>query len=69
MDVIRVVCPNLRCRSILSVPIATRGKVVRCRQCNTRVKIPDTLPTTPAAPPPAQEAAPGAAAPADKTAK
>ena len=39
-DVVRVICPNLRCRAILLVPASARGKTVRCRQCSTRVRIP-----------------------------
>jgi len=39
-DVVRLICPNLRCRAILSVPAHARGKTVRCRQCSTRVRIP-----------------------------
>lgn len=40
-DVIRVMCPNLKCRAILSVPSSARGKTVRCRQCGARVRIPE----------------------------
>ena len=39
-DVVRVICPNLTCRAILSVPALARGKTVRCRQCGARVRIP-----------------------------
>ena len=39
-DVVRVICPNLTCRAILSVPTLARGKTVRCRQCGARVRIP-----------------------------
>lgn len=39
---IRLICPNLKCRSVLSVPGAARGKTVRCRQCGMRVRVPDT---------------------------
>ena len=39
-DVVRMVCPNLKCRAILTAPVAARGKVVRCRQCGTKVNIP-----------------------------
>jgi RNase P subunit RPR2 len=42
-DIVRMICPNLRCRALLSVPTAARGKTVRCRQCGTRVKVPQTL--------------------------
>lgn len=39
-SVIRLICPNLRCRSILAVPGSARGKMVRCRKCATRVQVP-----------------------------
>ncbi len=38
---IRMICPNLRCRTVLSVPPTARGKKVRCRQCGTRIQVPD----------------------------
>lgn len=38
--VIRVMCPNLRCRSILAVPSDARGRLVRCKTCGTNIKIP-----------------------------
>ena len=37
---IRVICPNLRCRTVLSVPPSARGQVVRCRACGMRVQVP-----------------------------
>ena len=39
---IRLICPNLRCRSLLTVPQAARGKAVRCRQCGMRINVPVT---------------------------
>ncbi len=39
-NVIRVMCPNLRCRSILAVPSDARGRLVRCKSCGTNIKIP-----------------------------
>lgn len=39
---VRMICPNLRCRSILSVPPVARGKTVRCRQCGMRIHVPET---------------------------
>ncbi len=39
-DKIRVMCPNLRCRSILNIPVSVRGKIVRCARCGFRVKVP-----------------------------
>ena len=37
---IRVMCPNVVCRKVMSVPIAARGKVVQCPQCRKRIRIP-----------------------------
>ncbi|MFG0251032.1 MAG: hypothetical protein ACF8OB_19285 [Phycisphaeraceae bacterium JB051] len=39
---IRVICPNLKCRAILSAPDHARGRMVRCRMCGMKVKIPAT---------------------------
>ena len=41
-DTVRIMCPNLKCRAILSVPGAARGKSVRCRSCSTRVSVPQS---------------------------
>jgi len=38
--VVRIICPNLKCRAILSVPDSARGKSVRCRSCGTKVSVP-----------------------------
>jgi hypothetical protein len=56
-DIVRMICPNLKCRALLSVPTTARGKTVRCRQCGTRVRVPQTI-----EPPPADK--PGSASPA-----
>ncbi|MEX2213676.1 MAG: hypothetical protein WD768_06090 [Phycisphaeraceae bacterium] len=39
-QIIRLICPNLLCRTILSVPAGARGKDVRCRACGAKVRIP-----------------------------
>ncbi len=39
-DVLRIMCPKLGCQRILAVPTAARGKLVRCRNCGTNIKIP-----------------------------
>ena len=39
-SVIRLVCPNLKCRKVLSVPKTARGRTVRCRACGMRVNVP-----------------------------
>lgn len=37
---VRIMCPNLRCRSILVVPVAARGKNVKCSNCASLFRIP-----------------------------
>ena len=39
-NVIRIMCPNLKCRSVLAVPTTARGKLVRCKKCGTTIMIP-----------------------------
>jgi len=60
ISAVRLICPNLKCRKILSVPESARGKKVRCRGCGMRVQIPqrpaDPAPPT-ELPPPEEEAA------------
>ena len=53
--VVRLICPNLKCRKILSVPDSARGKKVRCRGCGMRVQIP-TKEAAPVAPQPDDDA-------------
>ena len=38
---IRIQCPNLPCQRILAVTEACRGKLVRCRGCQTLVRVPE----------------------------
>jgi len=58
-SVIRVMCPNLRCRAILAVPSEARGRLVRCRNCGSNIKIPEKKEAAPSPPadatPPAPE--------------
>ncbi|QDU72285.1 hypothetical protein Pan265_21490 [Mucisphaera calidilacus] len=35
-----MICPNLKCRSVLSVPDHARGKKVRCKSCGMRIGVP-----------------------------
>ena len=37
---IRILCPNLKCRAILTVPETTRGKKVRCGHCAAVLMVP-----------------------------
>lgn len=39
-DLIRIMCPNLRCQRVLAVQEATRGLVIRCRGCSTTIRVP-----------------------------
>ncbi|MEQ9207348.1 MAG: hypothetical protein RLN78_08275 [Phycisphaerales bacterium] len=38
--ILRMMCPNLTCRKVLSVPEVARGKTVRCKQCGTNIRVP-----------------------------
>jgi LSD1 subclass zinc finger protein len=38
---VTMLCPNLRCRKILSVPDGVRGKLVKCQHCQTAFRVPD----------------------------
>jgi hypothetical protein len=38
---VQLICPNLRCRKILSVPDDVRGKLVKCQQCQTMFRVPE----------------------------
>jgi hypothetical protein len=40
----QLICPNLRCRKILSVPDEVRGKVVKCQPCQTMFRVPASTP-------------------------
>jgi DNA-directed RNA polymerase subunit RPC12/RpoP len=40
-SVIRLVCPNLKCRAILSVGESHRGKSVKCKYCGSRLTVPE----------------------------
>lgn len=63
-QIIRIMCPNLRCRSVLGVPAEARGRMVRCRHCGTNIRIPNKQQPEAAPPKPAEGAnqAPPAAA-------
>jgi hypothetical protein len=37
----QIICPNLRCRKILSVPDEVRGKLVKCQHCQTMFRVPE----------------------------
>lgn len=49
-SLIRLICPNLKCRKILTVPQTARGKIVRCGNCGMKI----TVPSGPPAPVPAE---------------
>ena len=37
---VTLLCPNLKCRSVLQVPDKARGQKVRCGQCGTAFVVP-----------------------------
>ena len=37
---IRIMCPSLTCRKILAVPVSSRGKTVRCKNCGGTIRVP-----------------------------
>lgn len=37
---IRIICPKLSCRTLLSVPGSARGKSIRCKACGTKIRVP-----------------------------
>jgi len=37
---VQLLCPNLKCRKVLSVPQDCRGKSVKCQYCQTILKVP-----------------------------
>lgn len=39
---VQMICPNLRCRKLLSVPEEIRGKMVRCQHCQTQFRVPES---------------------------
>jgi hypothetical protein len=51
---VQLICPNLRCRKVLSVPDEVRGKIVKCQFCQTNLRVPE--PKKPLAPAPAAAA-------------
>ena len=38
---VTVLCPNLKCRMVLSVPEQVRGKKVRCKYCGMTFVVPE----------------------------
>ena len=38
---VQLICPNLRCKKILSVPDEVRGKLVKCQHCRTMFRVPE----------------------------
>lgn len=38
---VQMLCPNLSCRKVLSVPNDVRGKTVKCVHCQSLFKVPE----------------------------
>ncbi len=49
-NVIRIMCPNLKCRAVLGVPAEARGRLVRCRNCGGKIMVPKKSGSSAAAP-------------------
>jgi len=47
---VQLLCPNLKCRKILSVPSDVRGKLVKCQYCQTMLRVPAPKPDPSSAP-------------------
>lgn len=45
-ETVKIMCPKLTCRKVLSVPITARGRTVRCRLCGTAIRVPNSKPNT-----------------------
>jgi len=43
-NMVRIMCPNLTCRKVLSIPEMARGKTVRCKACGTNIRVPSNKP-------------------------
>ncbi len=41
---VTMICPNLKCRTILQVPEAARGRRVRCGKCAKTFLVPAAAP-------------------------
>lgn len=41
---VQMLCPNLKCRKILSVPDEARGKLVKCQHCQGMLRVPAPKP-------------------------
>ena len=37
---VQIMCPNLVCKKVLAVPASARGKTVRCKACQTAIRVP-----------------------------
>ena len=37
---LHIMCPHLTCRTVLTVPMEARGKVVKCSKCGRSTRIP-----------------------------
>ncbi len=43
-EVVMMLCPSLKCRKVLRVPAACRGKHVRCKFCKITFEVPLSKP-------------------------
>lgn len=45
---LRIKCPSLSCRKILAVPVSSRGKTVKCKNCGGMIRVPQKSAAPPA---------------------
>lgn len=43
----QIMCPHLKCRKVLAVPLEARGQVVKCSHCQNLLRIPASIPQKP----------------------
>jgi uncharacterized paraquat-inducible protein A len=43
---VTVICPNLRCKTVLQVPDHTRGQKVKCGRCGKNFIVPEAPETS-----------------------
>lgn len=48
---VQLICPNLKCRKILSAPDEARGKLVKCQYCQMSFRVPERGKPAPSATP------------------
>ncbi|MDB5327972.1 MAG: hypothetical protein JWM57_3541 [Phycisphaerales bacterium] len=40
----QIMCPHLKCRKVLAIPLEARGQVVKCSHCQNLLRVPANMP-------------------------